>query len=340
MRSLRYRRKREERPAGRALASSKQKRAFRTQFFPQFPGFAGSSKRLCGYETFKNPDGRICMFRRSRTTVLKEKATSGKDLAVALAQDKKFRKELISALGQGRIARRHAARGFGPVAVASRLAADQKLVLELRHMTENLQRAVTRAEQKRSHRLRNTLLIFGVGGAVLAIPQSRRLLSKLVRHRSDASTITESIEVGVPVSTAYQQWTQFEDFPLFMEGVDDVQQLDDTRLHWVATIAGQKAEWDAKIVEQYPDRLIRWVSEDGKKTRGTVTFEPRGDSRTLIRLSMGYQAGGPIEAVGSDTGLGAWRVRGDLERFKELIEGRGAETGARRSEASAGTIKQ
>jgi uncharacterized membrane protein len=280
------------------------------------------------------------MFRRSRTTVLKEKATSGKDLAVALAQDKKFRKELISALRHGRIARRHTARGFGPVAVASRLAPDQKLVLELRHMTENLQRAVTRAEQKRSHRLRNTLLIFAVGGAVVAIPQSRRLLSKLVRHRSSPSTITESIEVGVPVSTAYHQWTQFEDFPLFMQGVDHVQQLDDTRLHWVATIAGRKAEWDAKIVEQYPDRLISWVSEDGKKTRGTVTFEPRSDSRTLIRLSMGYQAGGPIEAVGSDTSLGAWRVRGDLERFKELIEGRGAETGARRGEASAGTIKQ
>jgi uncharacterized membrane protein len=271
--------------------------------------------------------------------VLKEKARNGKDLAVALAQDKKFRTELISALGHGRIARRHAARGFGPVAVASRLAADQKLVLELRHMTENLQRAVTRAEQKRSHRLRNTLLIFGVGGAVVAIPQSRSLLSKLVRHRSSSSTITESIEVGVPVSTAYHQWTQFEDFPLFMQAVDDVQQLDDTRLHWVATIAGRKAEWDAKIVEQSPDRLISWVSEHGK-TRGRVTFEPRSDSRTLIRLSMGYQAGEPIEAVGSDTGLGAWRVRGDLERFKELIEGRGAETGARRGEASAGTIKQ
>jgi uncharacterized membrane protein len=280
------------------------------------------------------------MFRPSRTTALKEKATSGKDLAVALAQDKKFRKELLSALGHGRIARRHRAHGFGPVAVASRLAADQKLVLELRHMTENLQRAVTRAEQKRSHRLRNTMLIFGVGGVVVAIPQSRRLLSKLVRHRSSPSTITESIEVGVSVSTAYHQWTQFEDFPLFMQGVDHVQQLDDTRLHWVATIAGRKAEWDAKIVEQYPDRLISWVSEDGKKTRGTVTFEPRGDSRTLIRLSMGYQAGGPIEAVESDTGLGAWRVRGDLERFKELIEGRGAETGARRGQASAGTIKQ
>ena len=207
-------------------------------------------------------------------------------------------------------------------------------------MTENLQRAVTRAEQKQSHRLRNTLIIAGAGGAVVAMPQSRRLLSKLVGRGSSASTITESIEVGVPVSTAYNQWTQFEDFPLFMEGVDHVQQLDDTRLHWVATVAGRKGEWNAKIVEQHPDRQISWVSEEGKKTRGTVTFDPRGDSRTLIRLSMSYQADGPMEAVGSTAGLDAWRVRGDLERFKELIEARGAETGAWRGEVSAGTTRQ
>jgi uncharacterized membrane protein len=280
------------------------------------------------------------MFRRSRTTVLKDKAASGKDLALALAQDKKFRKQLLSAIGHGAVARRRVASGIGLVAAVSRLSADQKLRRELREMTENLQRAVTRAEQKRSHRLRNSLIIVGVGGAVVALPQSRRLFAKLVGHGSSRSTITESIEVGVPVSTAYNQWTQFEDFPLFMEGVDDVRQLDDTRLRWVATIAGRKAEWDAKILEQHPDRHISWVSEDGKKTRGTVTFEPRGDSHTLIRLSMSYQAQGRLEAVGSTAGLDAWRVRGDLERFKELIEARGAETGAWRGEVSAGTIKQ
>jgi len=280
------------------------------------------------------------MFRRSRTDVLKAKAASGKDLAVALAQDRKFRMQLLSAIGHGAVARRRAASGIGFVAAVSRLSADEKLRRELRHMTENLQRAVTRAEQKQSHRLRNTLIIVGAGGAVVAMPQSRRLLSKLVGRGSSPSTITESIEVGVPVSTAYNQWTQFEDFPLFMEGVDHVQQLDDTRLHWVATVAGRKGEWNAKIVEQHPDRQISWVSEEGKKTRGTVTFDPRGDSRTLIRLSMSYQADGPMEAVGSTAGLDAWRVRGDLERFKELIEARGAETGAWRGEVSAGTTRQ
>jgi uncharacterized membrane protein len=116
-----------------------------------------------------------------------------------------------------------------------------------------------------------------------------------------------------------------------------VQQLDATRLHWVATIAGNRAEWDAKILEQHPNRQISWISEDGKKTRGTVTFEPLGPSRTLIRLSMSYQAEGAREAIGSAAGLDSRRVERDLESFKELLEARGTETGAWEGEISAGT---
>jgi uncharacterized membrane protein len=279
------------------------------------------------------------MFRESRTTALKEKATGGKDLAVALAQDKKFRKELLSAIRHGEFARRRASRRIGPIAVVSRLATDQKLTREVRQMAEHIHRAVTRAEQKRSHKLRNTLILAGTGGvAALVVPQSRKWLSSRLGRANGSSVrvIAETIEVGVPVSTAYNQWTQFEDFPLFMEGVDHVQQLDDTRLHWVASVAGKKAEWNAKIVEQHPDRRISWISEDGKKTRGTVTFEERGPSRTLIRLSLSYQTEGPLEAAGSAAGLDERRVRGDLERFKELVENRGAETGAWRGEVSAG----
>jgi len=279
------------------------------------------------------------MFRRNRTTALKEKAASGKDLAVSLAQDKKFRKQMLSAISHGAIARRRAAKGIGFVAAVSRLSADQKLRHELRHMTENLQRALTRAEKKQSHRLRNSVILVSAGGAIAAaVPQSRRwLLSLGLDGGSSPRTIAESIEVGLPVSTAYNQWTQFEDFPLFMEGIDHVQQLDDTRLHWVATVAGKTAEWDAKILEQHPDKQISWISEDGKKTRGTVTFEPLGESRTLISLSMSYQAEGLTEALGSVAGLDQRRVRGDLERFKELIESRGAESGAWRGEVTAGT---
>jgi len=281
------------------------------------------------------------VFGRTKTQMLKENAASATELATALARDKKFRKEVLSAAGHGVIARRRAARRIGFLAAVSRLTADPKLKRELRRMTRNLDKAWSRIEKKRSHKLRNSLLVAaGAGGVVAAaVPLRRKFASSglpKVVGGPIPRMIDESIEVGVPVATAYNQWTQFEDFPLFMEGVDHVQQLDDTRLHWAATIAGKTAEWDAKILEQHPDRQISWISEDGKKTRGTVTFEPRGDARTLVRLSMSYQAEGPAETLGSAAGLDARRVRGDLERFKELVENRGTETGGWRGEVSAG----
>ena len=281
------------------------------------------------------------MFGRTKTQMLKENAASATELATALARDKKFRKEVLSAAGHGVIARRRAARRIGFLAAVSRLTADPKLKRELARMTRNLDKAWSRIEKKRSHKLRNSLLVAaGAGGVVAAaVPLRRKFASSglpKVVGGPIPRMIDESIEVGVPVSTAYNQWTQFEDFPLFMEGVDHVQQLDDTRLHWAATIAGKTAEWDAKILEQHPDRQISWISEDGKKTRGTVTFEPRGDARTLVRLSMSYQAEGPAETLGSAAGLDARRVRGDLERFKELVKNRGTETGGWRGEVSAG----
>ena len=281
------------------------------------------------------------MLKSSKTKTLKENAANVSDLATALAKDKKFRKEVISGVRHGAIARRRASRQIGLIAVLSRLSADPKLRGELRKLKGNLERSWTRVEKKRSHKLRNFLIALGVGvlAAVAAKAKAARGIPG-VSGGTTPRTIDESIEVGVPVSTAYNQWTQFEDFPLFMEGVDHVQQLDDTRLHWVASVAGKTNEWDAKILEQHPDRQISWISEDGKKTRGTVTFEPRGDGRTLIRLSMSYQAEGPVETLGSAAGLDARRVRADLERFKELIEGRGEESGAWRGEVSAGTKKK
>jgi uncharacterized membrane protein len=282
------------------------------------------------------------VFGSTKTQVLKDNAASATELATALAKDKKFRKQLLSAASHGVIARRRAARRIGFLAAVSRLAGDPKLKRELQKMTRSLEKAWSRVEKKRSHKLRNSLLVVaGAGGAVAAaVPLRRKLaatgLPKVGLGGTSPRTIEESIEVGVPVSRAYNQWTQFEDFPLFMEGVDHVQQLDDTRLHWVATIAGKTAEWDAKILEQHPDRQISWISEDGKKTRGTVTFESRGDSRTLVRLSMSYQAEGPAETLGSAAGLDSRRVRGDLERFKELVESRGSETDGWRGEVSAG----
>jgi uncharacterized membrane protein len=283
------------------------------------------------------------VYGRTKTQALRDSAASATELAASLAKDKKFRKELLSAAAHGVIARRRVARRLGFLAAVSRLTSDPKLKRELQKMTKNLDKAWSRVDQKRSHKLRNSLLVVaGAGAAVAAAAPLRRkfaaagLPKRGLGGGTSPRSIDESIEVGVPVSTVYNQWTQFEDFPLFMEGVDHVQQIDDTHLRWVATIAGKTAEWEAKILEQHPDRQISWVSEDGKKTRGTVTFEPRDDSRTLVRLSMSYRAEGPAEALGSAAGLDALRVRGDLERFKELVESRGAETGGWRGEVSAG----
>jgi uncharacterized membrane protein len=276
------------------------------------------------------------MFGRTKTDAVKDKATSATELAAALARDRKFRKQLVSAMGYGAVARRRAARRIGLLAAIGRMSDDAKLRGELREATTGFQKAWSRVQKKRSHRLRKTLIVIAAGGAAVAaaLPQSRRSLVALVRRSSETAprTITESIEVDVPVSTAYNQWTQFEDFPLFMEGVEHVEQRDDTRLHWVATVAGRRAEWDAKIVEQHPDREISWISEDGKETRGTVRFEPRGEAKTSIQFTMSYKPEGLGEEIGSSAGLDERRVRGDLERFKELIESRGAETGAWRGE--------
>jgi uncharacterized membrane protein len=281
------------------------------------------------------------MLRSTKTKALLDNAASGKDLAIALSRDKKFRKQLLSALGHGTVARRRARRKIGLTAVATRLASDKQLRRELSKMSKNLQGAWGRVEKKRSHRARTTLLVLGGGAAAAGLVKSRGWIRDRASglgggKSSSARTIDEAIEIEVPVATAYNQWTQFEDFPLFMEGIDHVEQLDDTRLHWVATVAGRKAEWHAKILEQHPDRQISWISEDGRRTRGTVSFEPLGPSRTRIRLSMSYQAEGPAETLGSAAGLDAKRVRGDLERFKELIESRGEESGAWREDVSAG----
>jgi uncharacterized membrane protein len=286
------------------------------------------------------------VLRSTKTQAVKDSAVSAAELAASLAKDKKFRKQLLSAVTHGTIAKRRAQKRIGFFAAATRLAADPKLKIELRKMTQHLDKAWGRVEKKRSHKLRNTLLVAGLGGAAAAVASQRRRITGMFGGSSASlsggttpRTISESIEVDVPVSTAYNQWTQFEDFPLFMEGIEHVEQKDDTRLHWVAKVGGKTNEWDAKILEQHPDKQVSWISEDGKKTRGTVTFEPIGESRTRITLSMSYQAEGLTETLGSAVGLDQRRVRGDLERFKELIESRGAESGAWRGEVSAGTTK-
>ncbi len=148
--------------------------------------------------------------------------------------------------------------------------------------------------------------------------------------------VHESVEVNVPVSTAYNQWTQFQEFPQFMENVESVTQIDDTHLRWVADIAGNRNEWEAEIVRQEPDNVIAWKSVDGKGTSGQVKFEPVGSDRTKVDVTISWEPEGVVESLGAKVGADNMGVKKDLESFKELIESRGAESGAWRGEIIAG----
>ena len=147
--------------------------------------------------------------------------------------------------------------------------------------------------------------------------------------------IQKSIDVDRPLHQVYNQWTQFEEFPRFMEGVKEVKQFDDTRLHWVAEIAGKEKQWTAKIIEQIPDHRIAWESESGEYTSGVVSFQALGPDRTRVTLEISYDPKGFIENAGDTIGVVSRRIENDLEHFKEFIENRGKETGAWR-----GTIRE
>ncbi|PWU43752.1 cyclase [Micromonospora globispora] len=148
--------------------------------------------------------------------------------------------------------------------------------------------------------------------------------------------VEKSIEVNVPVSTAYNQWTQFEEFPKFMGGVEEVRQLDDKRMHWVAEIAGVKREWDAKVLEQVPDRKVAWAATSGATNAGAVYFQPVGMDRTQVRLSLEYEPEGLVEKAGDKLNIVEKRAEADLEKFKSYIESRGTETGAWRGTIDEG----
>lgn len=148
------------------------------------------------------------------------------------------------------------------------------------------------------------------------------------------STIEESIEVAVPVTTAYNQWTQFESFPEFMEGVERIEQRADDLTHWVTSIGGVTREFDAKITEQHPDERVAWTSVDEPKQAGVVTFHRISDDTTRVMLQMDFEPDGLVEQAGDKLGIVKHRVKGDLERFKTFIESRSSESGAWRGEVS------
>jgi uncharacterized membrane protein len=140
--------------------------------------------------------------------------------------------------------------------------------------------------------------------------------------------IEKTIEVDCPVSTVYDHWTQFEDFPKFMAGVKNVRQLDETHLHWQAEVWGKDEEWESEITEQTPDERISWRSTAGARNAGTVRFEPLGPDRTRVRLALAYEPEGVVENIGDMIGAMDGQVQSSVEEFKKFIEGRGRETGA------------
>ena len=278
------------------------------------------------------------MFGRSKTQAVMDHATTSKDFALALSRDKKFRKQLLSAIGHGAKAKRRAASRVGFTAAAARLAGDKQLKRELQTMIKDLQHAWGRAEKKRSHKLRNTMLVLGGGAAAAGAA------IKLRGRMPGANSVNGT---GDQHDRRVDRGRR--------AGLDRLQPVDAVRgvppLHGGrrrrpagrrhAPALGRDDRRPHRRVGREdpraaPDKQISWISEDGKKTRGTVTFEPIGESKTLIRLSMSYQAQGPVEQLGSAAGLDAMRVRGDLGRFKSLIESRGTESGEWRGEIDAG----
>ncbi len=153
------------------------------------------------------------------------------------------------------------------------------------------------------------------------------------------ATVNQTIDVDVPVSVAYNQWTQFETFPEFMNGVDSVEQIDETALHFSTSTAGVKRDFNAQILEQVPDSLISWASIDGPRNSGVVRFEPLDPGHTRVSVQIDWEPDNFTEKAGAAVGADSLRVSADLDKFKDFIESRGHETGAWRGTVSAGDVE-
>ena len=147
--------------------------------------------------------------------------------------------------------------------------------------------------------------------------------------------VRSTIEIDRPVRTVYDQWTQFETFPEFMEGVKEVRQVDDTHLHWRAEVGGVERQWDAEITEQKPDERVAWRAREGADNAGVVTFHRLSEDRTRVMLQMEFDPDGFAESVGDKLGFVRRRAAGDLERFKDFVEDRGVETGGWRGQVES-----
>ena len=174
--------------------------------------------------------------------------------------------------------------------------------------------------------------------AVVALAVGGMLVSRQMKKYGGSgmqSSTSGSVDVNVPVSAAYNQWTQFEDFPKFMDSVHEVRQIDNTHLHWRADVAGKEEQWDAEITEQIPDKRIAWRSTSGVKNAGVVTFQELSPNKTRVKLQMDYAPESFDEKLGDAVGLVKMQLKDNLKRYKELLESRGRETGAWRGTVRA-----
>lgn len=149
------------------------------------------------------------------------------------------------------------------------------------------------------------------------------------------SILEKSIELNVPAATAYNQWTQFEEFPRFMEGVEQVRQVDEKHVYWRVSIGGKQKEWHSVITEQIPDQTIAWTTQEGVKNTGRITFTKIAQDKSKLELRLEYEPEGAAEHTGDVMGVVSGRMEGDLRRFKELIESRAHETGAERGNVAS-----
>jgi uncharacterized membrane protein len=254
------------------------------------------------------------------------------ETAREVVADEEARRRGIAALASLLLFRRRLLATTGIAGLAWRVANDPQIRGQLNQLAEDLVELKGRAERAKARRRRRRILV-GLLGSGAAVGGS----VAYVRSRGPVG-VEQSVEVAVPVETAYNQWTQFEEFPRFMEGIEEVRQLDDTHLRWVASAAGRRREWNAEITEQRPDERVAWHATFGKRNAGVVTFHRLRDDRSKVMVQLEFQPEGLRETLGSLLGLDRRRIKGDLERFSELVEERGVESGAWRGTVEQGTV--
>lgn len=270
--------------------------------------------------------------RRGRVEQAVETVQPYAEIAREVAGDEEVARRGAGALASLFLLRRRLLASMGLAGLAWRIANDAHLRGELNRLADDFVALKGREERARVRRRRRRMLA-GLAGSGAAAGAA----VVYARARGPAR-VKEAIEVAVPVTTAYNQWTQFEEFPSFMDGIEQVRQVDDTHLHWVASVGGRQRQWDAVISEQRPDERVAWHATSGKRNAGVVTFHRLADDRSKVMVQLDFEPDGLRETVGTILGLDRRRIKGDLERFSHLLERRGAESGAWRGTVERGAL--